>query len=179
MPTTSRGLLYPAPTDPPNVPLDFQRLAEGVDVWLGRLVRKAAVEARNNTAVLASDNTLSITLDPGTYEITALLKVLGPTAAGFKCAWLTAGTAISSRECNGPTAGADPGAATQARYSYHGSTTAVPYLANPTTGGLVREEVLVMPVVPSTYTLQWAQNVATVGDTTLNTSSRLLITKYA
>ena len=38
MPTTAtRGYRYPASTDPPNVPLDLQRLAEDVDADVARL----------------------------------------------------------------------------------------------------------------------------------------------
>lgn len=84
MPTTSKGLRYPALSGAPNVPADMQALAEDVDAALGTNVVKAAdvtaTESTTSTAYasLTTVQSLALTVGPlGRVWVSQVVDMIG------------------------------------------------------------------------------------------------------
>lgn len=162
MPTTAKGLPYPASTAPPNVPADLQALAEGVDAWIPRYKRKATAENVTNSTSMQEDDELFFSLPVGAWRVEAFLHVTGAAAADVAVSWVFTGVAaLSHRACIGPglgTAGVTNSAF--GRFSAHGLGTSSSYGLDGSAASAIHEDLLLVVTTAGTIKLNWAQAVA-------------------
>jgi hypothetical protein len=181
MPTTPKGLPYPASTAPPNVPADLQALAEAVDPWLSLGKRKLSNESVTNSVAMQDDDELSVALGVGVWRVEAFLHASGPAAADIQTAWTFSGaTNGTNRACIGPgvgTASAINGAAV--RTSVHALTTAVPYGVDGSVTSAIHEDLYLIVTTAGTLRLQWAQATANATASVMASGSRLYATRLS
>jgi len=183
VPTTAKGLPYPASTAPPNVPADIQALAQAVDaqLYLARGKRKVTNENVTNSIVMQDDDELSFALGVGTWRVEAFLHASGVAAADIQVSWLFSGvTAGTNRACIGPgvgTASATNGAFV--RTSVHAITTAVTYGVDGSVTSAIHEDIWLNVTGAGTLKLQWAQAVANATPSVMGGGSRLYVTPLA
>jgi hypothetical protein len=176
MPNTSRGLPYPSPTVPPNVPVDIQALAEALDAWLPKqatVITNQILTA--NSTTLQNVTGMALALGVGTWILDVYLAYNSPAAADIKLATaaFTGTTSSASKFCMGPGTGTtDVAANTTMRCSAHGSSSAVTYGHDGTaSNGFAHETHRLVVTAAGTIQIQAAQNAANAGVTSIIASS--------
>jgi len=172
MPTTSRGLPYPSPTLPPNVPVDIQALAEALDAWLPKQAAVTATQTLTaNSTTMQNVTALVLPLGVGTWIVDVYTAYGSPAAADIKIGSTFSGTTtIATKLCVGPGTGtADVAANTTMRASAHGSSSAVSYGHDGSAfAGVAHETHRLVVTAAGTLQIQAAQNVANAGATSIN-----------
>lgn len=183
MPTTAKGLPYPASTAAPNVPADLQALAQAVDaqLYVPRYKRKNTAENVTNSIVMQDDDELLLSLPVGNWRVEAFLNPSGPAAADVNIAWAFTGVlGVTHRACIGPATGmTSAGAVTSMRTTVHGITTQVSYGLDGTAASAIHEDLLLVVATAGTLKLQWAQNAANATPTVMAAGSTIYATPMA
>lgn len=184
MPTTPKGLPYPLSSDPPNVPLYIQQLAEAMDQFIPVTKRLAAAYSHpvNNTT-LADVTGLAISLTPGTWslEYHLALSTTTPAPGDAKTAFTFSGTATVSQQYvqGNSTATADVGNSANMRSTVHNIGTAVSHGADGVTASYVRIHLTLVVTVAGTLQLQFAQNTANATASGLSTATHVVYGRTA
>lgn len=179
MPLTIRAdLPYPAGSDAPDVPAALQALAEAVESYLPRVVYKEFTETVTSSTTLQDDNELFVGLQPGTYNVRAVLRAAGATGGDVKVAWTFDGTLTrSNRACWGPALSVSDAAATNMRAATASLGTGIGYGVDGTAGSAILEDLLLTVTVGGTLQLQWAQQASSGTATELTSECRMYVQK--
>jgi hypothetical protein len=145
------------------------------------VARKTSATVRNNTATLADDPHLSVSVvSGGVYEVEALLFYIAATTADVKIGWSSPASSTFLWGALGATSGAAPTSAAS------GDWNATNAAGTRTLGGGTVSVTNIAHVLGTltagadgTLTLQWAQGTAEVSDATLSAGSRLSVRRIA
>jgi hypothetical protein len=144
----------------------------GTDWYLlNKLVAiKTADEIVNNSSTFQNDNHLVLSLDPGTWNIILQVPYSGPTGADLKSQYTFSGTSSAHRRYNhGPAGTGNDNANTIVTLTANVAFSGTEQYAAASGAGTIVERIIMIVTVAGTLQWQWAQNVATVGDTTVFT----------
>jgi len=146
-----------------------------------RRIQKTAPETVTSSTTVQNDNHFVLALPVGLWRIELFLHVFGHATSGdIRTRWTNTGTMTArGRSVIGPAA-----ATTDVR---DGNTNAsapatqfsdeVVCGCDATTRGVVKEDIEVEVTVAGTLTFQWAQGTSSATGTTVDTDSRMFITK--
>jgi len=138
-------------------------------------VKKTANEIVNNSTVLQNDDQLALAIEANTtYKGKLRLIVNSPTTADFKCKFtFPAGMTASIEGYEG----SSPGAASAVLVGPIDQTVTAVFSTVAADQILILEGTFTNGANAGTLQLQWAQNAAVVGDTTVKANSELELRK--
>jgi hypothetical protein len=144
-------------------------------------VTKTSATPRSSTATLANDPDLQLSLDAGTYRITALLSVTGSSAGDVKVGWTFSGTwSLKLRGVLGPANTTSNAAATTVMVAYAPTFTGSQnYGTDGSVASFIREELVAVVTATGTLVLQWAQDSSNATSTTMGAGSTLIAERLA
>jgi hypothetical protein len=164
-----------------NLQVITDKIYELDSSWV-RFIRKGSNETVNNSSVMQNDNDFNVTLDANsTYRIEVYLEVVGSNTPNFKTTWSKgSGITMYNRFCLGPYQAGGTSADTKVNCSTKVYNGEVGYTTDGTNGSSIVENfILTTGASGNTLTLQWAQITANASNTTVGTSSYMIITKVA
>lgn len=188
MPTTSRGYRYPAGSDAPNGPQGISNLAADVNTDVGTIAGKLdswiynlfarkttneSVSSATTGTTLQNDDDLFLTVVANAvYRIEGVLKMASPSAADLKLAFTVPAGATFDWSLHGIIAAASATTDDFLAGLTAASTQSVGGFGAGTVIGKV-DGLLVVGGTAGTIRLQWAQDTANAGGTSMLAGSFL------